>query len=123
MLHPLFTILIRKPELVVEHLAGYAALAHEEVNSFGTELALKAAAWGVAVVMGSVFITLSGAAVMLGFVNTFHWALVAVPGIALLIAVGAVAYARKPMSGKRFDDFKAQLDADVVALRTAGEHR
>lgn len=121
MLHPLFTILIRKPELVVEHLAGYAALAHEEISSFGTELVLKAVAWGVAVVMGSVFVTLTGAAVMLGFVNSFHWALVVVPAVALLTAAAAVVYARKPMSGQRFADFKSQLDADVAALRVAGE--
>lgn len=124
MFHPLLTVLIRKPDLVVEHLAGYGALVHEELSSLGTELALRAVAWGVTAVMGSVFITLAGVAVMLGAVNgSVHWALFAVPLVTLGIAVASFFYAKKPLSSTRFDEIKAQVDADIQALRIAGERK
>jgi hypothetical protein len=122
MLHPLFTLLIRKPELVVEHLAAYGSLVHEEVSDVGVQLATRLAAWGAMVVMASVFVTLTGIAVMLGFtLDTFHWALVIVPLVALLATVLCFLYARTPMPATRFDGLKAQIDADVQALRIAGE--
>jgi len=124
MLHPLFTLLIRKPELVVEHLAGYGALVHEEVSDVGVQLATRMAAWGAMVVMASVFVTLTGVAVMLGFaMQTCHWALVVVPAVALLATGGCFLYARTPMPATRFDGLKAQIDADVQAMRIAGERK
>ena len=123
MLHPLFTVLISKPELVVEHVSGYVALLQEEFTSMGTSMAVKAAAWGVVLVMGCVLLVLAGVALMLGALHGFHWALLAVPGAVFLVMVIALVYARKPAVGKRFEDIKAQLDADVMALRIAGEQK
>jgi len=124
MLHPLFTLLIRKPELVVEHLAGYGALVHEEVSDVGVQFVSRVAAWAAMAVMGLFFITMAGVAIMLGCVtDTFHWALIAVPGVALAITVGCFLYARTPMPGTRFDGLKAQIEADVQALRIAGERK
>ena len=123
MLHPLFTVLIRKPELVVEHLSGYVALLQEEFTSMGTSVAVKAAAWGVVLVMGCVFLVLAGVSLMLGALHGFHWALLAVPGVVFLVVVIALFFARKPSTGKRFEDIKAQLDADVMALRIAGDQK
>lgn len=124
MLHPLFTVLIRKPELVVEHLAGYGALVHDEMSDLGAQLAMRAAAWGAMVVMASVFITLTGVSVMLGCaLQTFHWALVAVPALALLATIACFLFARTPSPGTRFEGLKAQIDADVQAMRIAGERK
>jgi len=123
MLHPLFTVLIRKPELVVEHISGYVALLQEELTSMGTGVAVKAAAWGVVLVMGCVFLVLAGVAVMLGAMHGFHWALLAVPGAVFLVMLIALVFARKPNTAKRFEDIKAQLDADVMALRIAGDQK
>ncbi|WP_295857418.1 phage holin family protein [uncultured Xylophilus sp.] len=124
MFHPLISVLIRKPDLVMEHLAGYGALVHEEVAAVGSELVHRAIAWGVAGVMGAVFVTLAGIAAMLGAVNgSAHWALFVVPLIALVIAVIAVVMARKPLSATRFEEIKAQVDADIVALRAAGDRK
>ena len=123
MLHPLFTVLIRKPELVVEHVSGYVALLQEEFASMGTSVAVKAAAWGVVLVMGCVLMVLAGVSLMLGALHGFHWALLAVPGFFLLAMLIALFFARKPSTGKRFEDIKAQLDADVMALRIAGEQK
>jgi len=124
MLHPLFTLLIRKPELVVEHLAGYGALIHEEVSDVGVQLVSHIGAWMATLVMAIFFIIMTGMAIMLGCVlNTFHWALVLVPGFALLAAIACFLYARTPMPATRFDGLKAQIEADVQSLRIAGERK
>lgn len=121
MLHPIFSILISRPELVVDHVAGYAALAREEASSVGLEMAKRAVAWGVALFAFLTFLILTGTAVMLGAVNEqFHWALVMVPAIALAVALLAWNSARKRLPEKAFSELKAQLDADAEALRAIG---
>ncbi len=121
LLHPIFTTLIRRPELVLDHVAGYAALVQEEASSVGSEVARRAVAWGVTVVGLLVFLVLAGVAVMLGVMQgQFHWILVAAPGVALVLAIGAWTVARKRLPGQAFSELKAQLDADAQALRTIG---
>lgn len=118
MVHPIFSVLITKPELVMEHVAGYASLLREETSSVGKEVARRAVAWGVTLFAFLVFLILAGVAVMLGSVNAaFHWTLIVVPGIALALAVGGFLVARKPLPEKAFTELKAQLDADAQALR------
>lgn len=121
MIHPIFSVLINRPELVVDHVAGYAALVQEEASSVGTEMAKRAIAWGVAVVGVLVFLILAGVAVMLGvMLGAFHWVLVLAPGSALLVALVAWNMARQRLPAKAFTELKAQLDADAQALRTIG---
>ncbi|GAB3768487.1 hypothetical protein GCM10028796_32100 [Ramlibacter monticola] len=118
MVHPIFSVLITKPELVMEHVAGYASLLREETSSVGKEVARRAVAWGVTLFAFLVFLILAGVAVMLGSVHAaFHWTLIVVPGIALALAVGGFMVARKPLPEKAFTELKAQLDADAQALR------
>ena len=121
MLHPIFSVLIHKPELVIDHVAGYAALVQEEASSVGGEVAKRVIAWGVAVLAFVVFLVLAGVAAMLGAMQgEFHWVLVAAPGIALALAVLAWTMARKRLPAKAFAELKAQLDADAQTLRTLG---
>lgn len=121
MLHPIFTVLISKPELVMEHVSGYANLVREEAASVGTAVAMRAVAWAVCLFALLVFLVLAGVAVMLGAVQqTFHWTLVVVPGIALAIAVGGFLVARQRLPEQAFTELKAQLDADAQALRAIG---
>lgn len=121
MLHPIFSVLISKPELVMEHAAGYAALMREEASSVGKEMAKRAVAWGITLFGLLVFLILAGVAVMLAAVQeAFYWSFVVVPGIALAIAVLAFLEARKPLPEKAFTELKAQLDADAQALRAIG---
>jgi hypothetical protein len=121
LVHPIFSILITRPELVVDHVAGYAALVQEEASTVGIEVAKRAVAWGVAVIGLLVFLILAGVAVMLGALHEeFHWALVIVPGIALAVAGGGFMVARQRLPSKAFTELKAQLDADAQALRTIG---
>jgi hypothetical protein len=121
MLHPIFSLLIKRPELVIDHVAGYAALVQEEASSVGTELAKRAIAWVVTLFGLLIFLVLAGVAAMLGVMQgEFHWILVIVPGIALVISVGAWNVARQRLPAKAFTELKAQLDADAQALRAVG---
>ena len=120
MLHPLFSTIIQRPDLVVDHLSAYAALFQEEAGDIGAELLTRVIAWVMAVFSAVMFLVLTGTAVMLGFVNNqFHWALVVVPAVALLLTIAAALIARKPMPSKRFPEIKAQIDSDARALRNA----
>jgi hypothetical protein len=118
MVHPIFSVLISRPELVVDHVAGYAALARDEASSVGTEVAKRAIAWAVTVLGFVMFVMLAGVAIMLGAVQErFHIVLLLVPGAALAIAVAAFMVARKRLPEKAFAELKAQLEADAQALR------
>jgi len=120
--HPIFSVLVTKPELVMEHVAGYAALVQEEASSVGIEVAKRAVAWAVALFASFVFLILAGVAAMLAAVHgQFHWAFALVPAIALAIAAAAYAVARKRLPEKVFTELKAQLDADAKALRAIGD--
>lgn len=120
MLHPLFSTVVQRPDLVMDHLSAYAALFHEEAAKAGTEIIQRVVAWVLAVLAGVVFLGLAGTAVMLGMLNhQFHWALVIVPGVALLLVVASVLWAKKPLKSERFPELKAQIDSDTQALRMA----
>lgn len=121
MVHPIFSVLITKPELVMEHVAGYASLMREEASSVGKEVAGRAVAWGITLFAALVFLILAGVAAMLGaLMQQFHWSLVVVPGIALAISVFGFLAARKPLPEKAFTELKRQLDEDARALRAVG---
>jgi peptidoglycan/LPS O-acetylase OafA/YrhL len=119
MLHPLVSTLIQRPDLIVDHVAAYAALFQEEATEVGQELMRRAVAWMLAVLSIMVFLSLAGTAFMLGMLQQqFHWALVVVPGLALIFAIAAFWFAKKPISQNRFPDLKAQIASDAIALRS-----
>lgn len=121
LVHPIFKVLVRRPELVVDHLSGYAALAQQEASTLGAEVLRRAIAWGVAAAALIVFMMLAGVAVMLGFMfGEFRWVLVLAPGVALAVALTAVGIARTPLPSQAFVELRGQLEADAQALRTAG---
>lgn len=121
MLHPIFSVLINRPELVMDHVAGYAALVQEEASSVSGEVAKRAIAWAVVVVGILVFLVLAGVAVMLGVMHDrFHWVLVVAPAVPLLLSILAWTVARQRLPAKAFTELKAQLDADAQTLRALG---
>lgn len=120
MLHPLFSTLIQRPDLLVEHACAYSALLHQEVTQAGSQLASRYMAWGAAALCGLVFVLFAGMALMMGMLhNQFHWVLLAVPGAALVLMLAAIAKARKPLVEARFTELKAQVDSDIQALKAA----
>lgn len=121
LMHPIFSVLLRRPELLVDHAAGYAALAREEAAAAAGVMARRAVAWGVAALGFILFMVLAGAAAMLGALQgQFHWVLVAVPGLALAIAVGGAVLGLQKPAHPLFTELRGQLDADAQALRSLG---
>lgn len=121
LIHPIFKVLVRRPELVVDHLSGYAALAQQEASTLGVEVLRRAIAWGVAGVSLIVFLVLAGVAVMMGVMQgEFHWILVLAPGCVLALALIAMTMARKSLPTQAFVQLRGQLEADAQALRMAG---
>ncbi len=120
-LHPIFTVLVKRPDLVVDHLSGYAALVQQEASTLGAGVARCAIAWAIAAVSFVVFLVLAGVALMLGVMQgQFHWVLVLTPGIALVLGVIAMIYARKSVPSQVFVELRGQFEADAQALRMAG---
>ncbi len=121
MIHPIFSVLITRPELVMDHVAGYAALMQEDASTVGGHMARRALAWGIAAISLLVFLVLGGVAIMLGAMHgEFHWTLVIVPALPLAAGIAGAIVASKKFPERAFTELKAQLDADVQALRTIG---
>lgn len=119
MLHPLFSTLVQRPDLVVDHLSAYGELLHKEASSAGAEVLARFWISLVAVLAWSVFLGLTGTALMLGVLqNQFHWVLVAVPGALLVVSLIATRMAMKPPRSERFAELKAQISSDTQALRS-----
>lgn len=122
LVHPLVSTLVRHPELVVDHLAGYGALLHEKASGAGAEVLHRTVAGLAAALCFAVFLMLAGTAVMLGVLHgQFHWTLAVVPLVALALSIAFGVSARKPLSPGRFEEIKRQIDADLGLLKAAGE--
>jgi len=121
MLHPIFSTVLGRPELIADHLANYAALIREESALASRALIKRALAGVVAAVSAMLALGLIGIAVMLGVLHGgFHWVLVVVPGVAVVVAALSAWVATRPTDLNAFQDLSAQLDADVRALHLAG---
>ena len=121
MLHPIFSTVLGHPELIADHAANYAALVRQEASEAGRGIVARIIAGVLAV--GSALLALGpiGVAVLMGVLHgSFHWVLVAVPGVALVIAGICAWVASRPFPGYAFDDLRAQVDADLQALHEAG---
>jgi hypothetical protein len=122
MFHPIYSTLLGHPELVADHLANYGALIKAEALEAKRSVVKRAIAGAVAVVAGLLGLVFAGVAIMLGGVNgSFHWVLLAVPGLTLLAAAIAAAIAVRPSTFHGFQDLQAQLSADMHAMHVAGE--
>ena len=65
-LHPIFSVLARRPDLVLDHLSAYAALVQDEAMRTGSGLLRRVIAGTIAVCAFLVFLVLAGLAAMLG---------------------------------------------------------
>lgn len=119
MLHPLFSAVVHRPDLVLDHVSAYAALLQAEASVAGSELVKRALAWALVAAGALLFLVFAGVALMVGLVmQEFHWVLVAVPGAFLLLALLAWGRAKAPLPPAAFQDLKAQFESDVRALRS-----
>ncbi|AGU51343.1 hypothetical protein VAPA_1c42670 [Variovorax paradoxus B4] len=121
MLHPIFSTVLGHPELIADHAANYAALIRQEASEAGRGLVARIVAGVLAAASAMLALGLIGVAVLLGVLQgSFHWVLVVVPGVALVIAAICAWMAARPFPGYGFDDLRAQVDADLRALHEAG---
>jgi len=119
MLHPLFSTIVQRPDLVIDHLSAYGSLFQKEATNAGSELLTRAVAGIVTLLAFVIFLGLAGIALMLGMMqNQFHWILIFVPTILLVITIVTGLMAMKPFKTKRFPEMKAQIESDALALRT-----
>jgi cytochrome bd-type quinol oxidase subunit 2 len=122
-MHPLYLTVIRRPDLIVDHLGAYAALLTQEASQASQALANRALLWIVVVFSGAIGVVLSGTALMLGVLqNQFHWILVAVPGVMVFCALVALAQAKQAVFASHFANIKSQLFSDAQALRVVAGH-
>lgn len=122
MLHPIFTLLLRRPELLLDHAAGYAALLREEAQATTGQLVSRALSWAVAVLGFLLAIALAGVAAMLYAVtHQMHWMLWLVPGTAAAVAVVAFLQARQSMPRPLLGALRTHLEDDARTLRGAAK--
>lgn len=119
-MHPLCLTIIRRPDLIIDHLGAYAALLSQEASQASQSLVNRTLIWVVAVMSGVIGVVLSGTALMLGLLlNQFHWILVAVPGVMILCALVAMAWTKQAVFAGHFSNIKSQFSSDAQALRAA----
>jgi hypothetical protein len=122
MLHPIYSTVLGHPELIADHIANYGALLQQEMREASRSLIARMVAGVLAAVSAVLALGLIGVAVMLGTVTgSFHWVLVVVPGIAVLIAIVAALIALREREPHAFAALRAELEADLHALHLAGE--
>jgi hypothetical protein len=122
MLHPIFLTVLGHPELIADHLGNYAALLRQEAGEASRRLVTRILAGMLAAASAALALGLVGVAVMLGVLHgSFHWVLIAVPGVAIIFALLFAWVACRPAQAYEFEDLRAQVDADLRALRDIGD--
>jgi uncharacterized membrane protein YqjE len=122
-MHPLFLTLIRRPDLVVDHISAYADLLTQEASEASHSLVNRVLLWLIAVISLAIAVVLVGTALMLGVLqNKFHWILVAVPGVMILCALVGLTWAKRPFTADHLSNIKSQFFSDAQALRVAAGH-
>jgi len=119
MLHPLFSALVHRPDLVIDHVSAYAGLLQAEAAMASQVLARWALAWALVAASALLCTVFAGVALMLGLLlDRFHWVLAGVPGLFLLLTLLAYGRAKAALPAAGWTDLKAQFDSDVRALRS-----
>lgn len=124
MIHPIYMTALRRPDLVAAHLRNHVELVKKELGDAGRSIAYKVAGAIMALVALVLALGLTGTALMLGALHgSFHWALLAVPGVAWVLTIAGVIVAMKSSLRDDVQDVKDELEADLAVLRTVKEAR
>ncbi len=128
MFHPLLRLLASRPELLADHLAGYAELVGAQVVEARASLKRRAALLTGAVVMGALGIGLAGVALLLVGVVPIDdmpapWLLLAGPALPLVVAALCWRSASRAPAIWSMSLLREQWAADVELLREAGDGR
>lgn len=130
MLVPLFNLVTHRPDLIVDHLAGYLKLAQDEIAGAKQQLIRRAIAGAVAVVFAMAFLVLTGVALMLANMTMLQPHVVqtmasspsmamfiAVPAVALIAAIIATIVALKSDADETSVSFVDHVQRDIQAFR------
>ena len=131
MLVPLFNLVTHRPDLIIDHLAGYLKLAQDEINDAKQQVIRRAIAGAVALVFTVAFIVLAGTSLMLASVTTVQTQpvfvttamLIVVPTVALLAAIIATIVAMKAGVDEGTASFADHVHRDIQAFRQVIESK
>jgi hypothetical protein len=124
MMHPLAQLLVSRPELLADHLAGYGALLAAQAGEAAAQLRVRAALAAGVMVGTGVGLGLAGMAALLAAALPLAQMpapelLLALPLLPLAGAAGcALALRRRPPAWS-MDLLRQQLAADALLLRQA----
>jgi len=126
MIHPLFTTLATRPQLLVEHLGAYAELAAVEASETAVLLRQRIVLGlllGIGALLG---LLLTGVALLLLAIvplpqMPLPWLLIAVPAVPLVLALACWLRMRGQSFAVPFELLRSQLAQDSALLREAGE--
>jgi hypothetical protein len=124
MIHPLFRLLVSEPQMLAEHVEGYAELVAEEVGAATERLKRRVLLHAVSVVAILVAVLLASMALLLWAAIPLEnmrapWVLLAAPTAPALLAAWAhfAAQARSPNSDG-LSAIREQLAADAAMLKS-----
>jgi hypothetical protein len=125
MIHPLFRLIARHPQLVAEHAQAYAALVADQMGEVAESLKRRALLLAVAGVCFLVTLILAGVALMLWGASTDDsmrapWALFVGPLLPLAVGVGCFIGARGVETVSPLAKVREQVNADIGMLREVG---
>ena len=124
MLYPFLKTLLLRPRLLATHLENYLDLVHSETGISVRQGVVTLLAWIVCVGSFLLSLALAGVAVMFAvMLNNFHWALVLIPVVPLLIGVVAAGVACRKVNYSPLLEIRQQLAADLKMFDTAGDRR
>lgn len=121
MMPPLLRLIATQPQLLLDHVEAYVDLLTEEIGTVSNAWKLRIVLYAIALCSGVLALVLTGVALMLWAVVPFSemqapWALVAVPLLPIVGAIGCITFARKQTS-KGFINLRKQIQADMGMLR------
>ncbi len=123
-MHPLLHLIVRDPHLLADHAGAYAELIGEEIGVASAQWKRKAALSAVALAAGAVGVVLAGVALLLWAAVPAEsmnapWALVVVPLVPIVLAIGCVVSARSNAGPKAFEQVRRQLQEDAAMFKEA----
>ena len=123
-LHPVLQLITAQPQLLLDHVGGYADWLGAEMNRASSQWRLRLILAVMALVSLGAALVLIGVAVMFAVMlplpnTSARWVLLGTPLLPLLLALGcAWALRSKPQPGI-LDQLKSQLHEDMLMFREA----
>lgn len=122
MIHPLLTKLVTQPQVFVEHLSAYGALATLEARETGRAWQRRAVTLAICAVMAVLGLVFTGVALMLVAAWPWQnmpapWAMLSVPAVMWLVAGVSWWLGTRHPAAKPFAQLRQQLSADAQLMR------